>query len=216
MLGTFLSDVNLGIFTAQLDPRNSIYVTSEKISIQFHNYENIRLQDFVQGLNEADIHHRETRVFNCLQPPTSFSIVPNQPITIARLFERLNFFLSKEMIVIADVGDALFAGLDLFVYGKTRFLAPAYYASLGFAVPASIGAQFANPNTRSLVLVGDGAFQMTGMELSVIARYKLNPIVIVLNNRGYGTERPMLDGKFNDVLLWYYSRIPEMFGIELI
>lgn len=47
----------------------------------------------------------------------------------------------------------------------------------------------------------------------MIARYKLNPIVIVLNNRGYGTERPMLDGKFNDVLLWYYSRIPEVFGI---
>lgn len=213
MLGAFLSDVNLGIFTAQLDPKNSIYVTSEKTSIQFHNYENIRLQDFVKGLNEADIHRSERRTFNNLQPPTSFSIVPNQPITIARLFERLNFFLSKEMIVVADVGDALFAGLDLFVHGKTRFLAPAYYASLGFAVPASIGAQFANPNTRSLVLVGDGAFQMTGMELSTIARYKLNPIVIVLNNRGYGTERPMLDGKFNDVLLWHYSRIPEIFGI---
>lgn len=213
MLGTFLSDMNLGIFTAQLNPKKSIYVTSEKTSIQFHNYENIRLQDFAQGLNEADIPRRETRIFNSLQPPTSFAIVSNQPITIARLFERLNFFLNKEMIVIADVGDALFAGLDLFVHGKTRFLAPAYYASLGFAVPASIGAQFANPNTRSLVLVGDGAFQMTGMELSAIARYKLNPIVIVLNNRGYGTERPMLDGKFNDVLLWYYSRIPEIFGI---
>ncbi len=213
MLGAFLSDMNLGIFTAQLNPKNSIYVTSEKTSIQFHNYENIRLQDFVNGLNEADICRSETRVVNNLQPPTSFSLLPNQPITIARLFERLNFFLSKEMIAIADVGDALFAGLDLLVHGKTRFLAPAYYASLGFAVPASIGVQFANPNTRSLVLVGDGAFQMTGMELSVIARYKLNPIIIVLNNCGYGTERPMLDGKFNDVLLWHYSRIPEIFGI---
>lgn len=155
MLGAFLSDMNLGIFTAQLNPKNSIYVTSEQTSIQFHNYENIRLQDFVRGLNEADIRRSETRIFNNLQPPTtSFSPLANKPITIARLFERLNLFLSKEMIAIADVGDALFAGLDLFVHGKTRFLAPAYYASLGFAVPASIGAQFANPNTRSLVLVG--------------------------------------------------------------
>jgi TPP-dependent 2-oxoacid decarboxylase len=53
---------------------------------------------------------------------------------------------------------------------------------------------------------------MTGMELSAIARYGLNPIVIVLNNKGYGTERPMLDGAFNDVLNWQYSRIPEVLG----
>ncbi|BAU12288.1 pyruvate/indolepyruvate decarboxylase [Leptolyngbya sp. NIES-3755] len=116
------------------------------------------------------------------------------------------------MIVLAEIGDALFGGLDLFVHNKTRFLSPAYYASLGFAVPASLGAQCANPNVRPIVLVGDGAFQMTGMELSTIARYDFNPIVIVLNNRGYGTERPMLDGKFNDVLLWNYHRLPELLG----
>jgi indolepyruvate decarboxylase len=68
------------------------------------------------------------------------------------------------------------------------------------------------PKLRPLVLVGDGAFQMTGMELSTAARYHLNPIVIVLNNSGYGTERPMLDGGFNDVSSWQYARLPELFG----
>jgi len=212
MLGVFLTDVNLGVFTAHLDPLHSISVTSEKTSIQFHSYEDIRLQDFVQELIKANIDRRELNLPARAYLPVSFSPIPNHPITISRLFERLNSFLSNDMIVIADVGDALFAGLDLFVHDKTRFLSPAYYASLGFAVPASIGAQFANSNTRPLVLVGDGAFQMTGMELSTIARYQLNPIVIVLNNGGYGTERPMLDGKFNDILLWKYSRIPELLG----
>jgi TPP-dependent 2-oxoacid decarboxylase len=65
---------------------------------------------------------------------------------------------------------------------------------MGFAVPAAIGAQLANPRLRPIVIVGDGAFQMTGMEISTISRFSLNPIIIVLNNRGYGTERPMLDG----------------------
>jgi TPP-dependent 2-oxoacid decarboxylase len=213
MLGAFLSDFNLGVFTAHLNPKNSIYVTSEKTSIQLHNYEDIRFKDFVQGLIEANIQRREHNLPQLLQPPTSFSPVPNQAITVARLFERLNSFLGSDMIVIADVGDALFAGLDLFVHDKSRFVSPAYYASLGFAVPAGLGAQFVNPNVRPLILVGDGAFQMTGMELSTIARYGLNPIVIVLNNCGYGTERPMLDGAFNDVLLWQYSRIPEVLGV---
>jgi TPP-dependent 2-oxoacid decarboxylase len=212
LLGVFLTDLNLGLFTARLDPKHSIYATSEKTSIQFHNYDEIRLQDFVKGLIQSDIRRRELNLPISSQYPSAFTPVLNRGITIARLFEQLNSFLSDDMIVIADVGDALFAGLSLFIHGKTRFLSPAYYASVGFAVPASLGAQMAEPNTRPLVLVGDGAFQMTGMELSTIARYGLNPIVIVLNNKGYGTERPMLDGAFNDLLNWQYSCIPEVLG----
>jgi indolepyruvate decarboxylase len=53
---------------------------------------------------------------------------------------------------------------------------------------------------------------MTGMELSTAVRYKLNPIVIVLNNGGYGTERQMQDGSYNDVVPWQYHRLPEILG----
>ena len=175
-----------------------------------HYYEDILLTDFVHGLVKADLKTRQPNLSNHSQISTNFSIQPGQTITMKRLFERLNLFIANDMIVVADVGDALFAGAELFVHQKSRFLAPAYYASLGFAVPASIGAQFANPNLRPLVLVGDGAFQMTGMELSTIVRYGLNPIIIVLNNLGYGTERPMQDGKFNDILLWNYSQLPKV------
>ncbi len=112
----------------------------------------------------------------------------------------------------ADVGDALFGAADLFIHHRTEFLGPAYYASMGFAVPAGIGAQLADPRLRPLVLVGDGAFQMTGMELATAVRYNLNPIVIVLNNRGYGTERHIHDGSYNDLLVWNYHRLPELLG----
>jgi indolepyruvate decarboxylase len=104
----------------------------------------------------------------------------------------------------------MFAAMDMTIHRETKFLSPAYYASMGFAVPASLGVQLANPNLRPIVLVGDGAFQMTGMELSTAARYQLSPIVIILNNSGYGTERPMLDGRFNDVKSWEYSCIPDI------
>ena len=106
----------------------------------------------------------------------------------------------------------MFGAADLFIRERTEFISPAYYTSMGFAVPASVGAQLANPKLRPLVLVGDGAFQMTGVELSTSARYGLNPIVIVLNNFGYGTERPMLDGKFNDVAPWQFAHLPELLG----
>src|SRR6266487_2738861 len=53
MLGAFMTDVNLGIYTAHLDLARSIYATSEKLSIRYHNFENVRFKDFLRGLLKA-------------------------------------------------------------------------------------------------------------------------------------------------------------------
>ncbi len=213
MLGAFLTDINLGIYTAQLDPLRTIYANSEKLSIRYHTYENVRFKDFMRGLLKVRLRHRA--LGKIPRPPAREPRVKPRDgkITIKYLFQRLNDFLNANTMVVADVGDALFGATDLFIRHRTEFIGPAYYASMGFAVPACIGAQLANPRLRPLVLVGDGAFQMTGMELSTVARYGLNPIVIVLNNFGYGTERHMQDGPYNDVLPWHYSRLPEFLGV---
>ena len=127
---------------------------------------------------------------------------------------RLNQSLDESVVVIADIGDALFASSDLVIHRQTEYLAPAYYTSMGFAVPAALGVMVARPDLRPIVLVGDGAFQMTGMELSSVVRYGYHPIVIVLDNRGYGTERRLHAGDhaFNDVQPWHYYKLPELLG----
>jgi indolepyruvate decarboxylase len=83
---------------------------------------------------------------------------------------------------------------------------------MGFAVPGSLGVYFANPKTKPIVLVGDGAFQMTGQEFGNLVRNKIPAIVFVLNNKGYGTERLMLDGDFNDICDWNYSKLVQAYG----
>lgn len=214
MLGSFMTDINLGIFTAKLDQGRAIYATSERLAIRHHTFEHVRFKDFVRGLLAADLRQRTATPHP--EPPRPQEFVPatgEGKLTITRLFERLNEFLNENSIVIADVGNALFGASDLFIRCRTEFLGPAYYASMGFAVPAALGAQLARPELRPLVLVGDGAFQMTGLELSSIARCKLNPVIVVLNNAGYGTERHIHDGPFNDVLNWNYHRIPELLGV---
>jgi TPP-dependent 2-oxoacid decarboxylase len=217
LLGALMTDINFSISPTPIDQHRSIYVTSEKLSIKHHNFENILLQDFLTSLIETPL-ARKDFVLAGKQANTNnnnnkhFSAARNQKITVKRLFERLNFSVTDNAIIIADVGDSLFGSLDLTIHGQTEFLSPAYYCSMGFAVPAAIGAQLANPTLRPIVIVGDGAFQMTGMEISTISRFALNPVIIALNNNGYGTERPMLDGPFNDILHWNYYRIPEVIG----
>jgi TPP-dependent 2-oxoacid decarboxylase len=215
LLGFFMTDINLGVFTARLDPARCIRATSERMSVRYHYYEDVRFKDFMRGLLRLPLRRRRLEKHPHPRATPAFRPERQASLTVKRLFQRLNSFLSPEMMVVADVGDALFGAADLFIHHSTEFLGPAYYASMGFSVPASIGAQMASPKLRPLVLVGDGAFQMTGMELATVARYGLNPIVIVLNNHGYGTERHMQDGPYNDLWPWRYSRLPEILGAGL-
>ena len=83
---------------------------------------------------------------------------------------------------------------------------------MGFAIPAALGAQLSKPTFRPLVIVGDGAFQMTGTELSRTIRNGLNPIVLELKNSGYGTIRPFIEGSFNDIENWDYTYVPQLLG----
>lgn len=212
LLGVLLSDIDLGIFTANLDQGKSIHSTSEKTSIRYHTYPGVYLNGFLTGLLKADIKRHEKPLIPHPPALTPFIPIPKTTINVERLFQRLGSFFDDSSFTIADTGDALFAAADTPIPGTRQFMSGAYYASMGFAVPAGIGVQLALPKLRPVVLVGDGAFQMTGMELATAARYHLNPIVIILNNQGYGTERLMLDGSFNDVYPWKYSHLPEVLG----
>jgi indolepyruvate decarboxylase len=211
MLGCFLTDIDTGGDVNRLDENRCIYATSEDIRVRHHHYQNVLLADFLRGLLKSELKTSgrqpflpTTRPFQPPQPPTT------APVTVKQLFQRLNEILDEKMVVIADIGDCLFGAAELVIKRHTEFISPAYYTSMGFAVPGALGAAFARPDLRPLVVVGDGAFQMTGTELSTIARYDLNPIVVVLNNRSYGTEQAILEGSFNDLHEWNYHRLPDL------
>ncbi len=215
LLGTFMTDINLGIFTAELNIGDCIYATSEQLRIRHHHYHDVQFADFLKELSQRKLNVRQPL------PPaptdwnkTPFELQPEAQIKITRLMDRLDEQLRDNTIVVADIGDALFASTELTTRGRTEFLSPAYYTSMGFAVPAALGAQVARPEARVIAIVGDGAFQMTGMELSTIVRRNMPVIVIVLNNGGYGTERLLHPGdfKFNDIHSWQYHKLPEVLG----
>lgn len=211
VLGAFLTDIDLGIYTARLDASRTINAASEKVTIKHHIYEGVTLADFLSGITRRIQTGRPPRR-KARGMPGTFAVDRRSPLTVRRFFGRLDQLLDDRSVVIADIGDSLFGAADLTIHRGTEFLSPAYYTSMGFAVPAALGVQVRRPNLRPLVLVGDGAFQMTGQELSAIVRRGLNPIIFVLNNRGYTTERFMKDGPYNDILNWAYHLWPKVLG----
>jgi len=215
LLGTFMTDLNLGIYTANLDPAKCIYATSEQLRIHHHHYHGVMLGDFIDELTKrkAMAPRREIPAV-LVDRDEDFRLQPDAPITIERMIARLNSQIDDETIVIADIGDSLFAATELQTHDRTDFISPAYYTSMGFSVPAALGAQVARPNERVLVICGDGAFQMTGMELSTIVRHGFSPVIMVLDNHGYGTERFLHAGdwRYNEIHGWNYSQLPELLG----
>lgn len=214
LLGAMMTDVNLGIYTANIKRRYGIYAAKDRVAVGLHAYDDVRMEDFITALSAYQWEIRTVEPYQHPQHPGPFKATDDK-MTVEALFRQINAFIEDDMIAIADPGDALFGASDLFIKDGAHFLAPAYYCSLGFAVPAALGVKAAAPKLRPLVLVGDGAFQMTGMEIATAARYGMNPIIILLDNDGYGTERAMLDGAFNDVLRWEYAEITRVIGSGL-
>lgn len=215
MLGTFMTDINSGIFTAKLDPSKCIDATNERLRIRHHHFLNVELDNFIEELTKLNPTPPVREIPDSIAfKERSFQLEPDAPITVSRLFARLNEQLTEDTIVIADIGDSLFGATELVIQGRTEFLSPAYYTSMGFSLPATLGAQVARPDARLVAICGDGAFQMTGQEMSTIVRNGFDPVIIVLDNGGYGTERKLHAGdwKFNDIHSWNYSKLPEVYG----
>lgn len=212
LLGAFMSDVNLGGFTARLDPAKCIYATSEKLRIRHHHFHDVVFSDFLNAISRAKGGGKRPAPGIAQPEVLPWKSAGTTPMTMKRLFQKINSILDEKLVVVSDTGDSLFAAADLSISQHTEFLSTAYYTSMGFAIPASVGVQVADRNLRPLVLVGDGAFQMTCMELSTTVRMGFNPIVVVLNNKGYSTERFIQEGPFNDIHNWNYHRMPELLG----
>jgi TPP-dependent 2-oxoacid decarboxylase len=213
MLGTFITDMSMGFYTAKLDRERTVLATTERVSVQYHRYESIQFRDFLEALAKAKI---RSKAFSHPNPHAAPKPLQNkersEPLTVVDFFRILSLHLDENCCVIADIGDAIFGAVGVRSERQAQFIAPAYYMSMGFAVPASIGVALAAKKLRPYVVVGDGAFQMTGTEISTAVRLGLNPIVFVLNNDGYGTMRRIHEGSFNIITQWNYRKICELVG----
>jgi indolepyruvate decarboxylase len=213
MLGTFITDMSMGFYTAKLDRRSTVLATSERTSVQYHRYDSIQFRDFLQSLASANIKPKQFKHPNPHALPKPLKNGErSRALTMVDVFRILSLHLDEHCCVISDIGDSIFGAVGIRTARQAQFIAPAYYMSMGFAVPASIGVAMATPSLRPYVLVGDGAFQMTGAEVSTAVRLGLNPIIIVLNNDGYGTMRKIREGCFNTITQWNYSKICDLVG----
>ena len=212
LLGVILCDTNFGVNAGQLDLHRTVQALDRQVSMGFHQYRDIPLPALVEALLA-----RATPLGRAAAAPAPAyprglvaDGAPLAPDDIARgvndLFDR-----HGPMPIAADVGDCLFTAMQM---AQTELTAPGYYAGMGYGVPAGIGAQLAT-GRRTLILVGDGAFQMTGWELGNCRRLGIDPIVILFNNTSWEMLRVFQpESAFNDLDDWHFADIAASLGGE--
>lgn len=209
MLGVIMCDTNFGVSEREIDMRNAVHAIDGTVRINHAVYSDIDLAGLVQQLLE-----KAEDLNASYQPPQCVSdteIDENAQILPAGVAQTVNTFFERygNMPIASDMGDCFFTAMDIH---HTALVAPAYYATMGTGIPFGIGLQVAS-GKRPLVLVGDGAFQMTGWELGNCRRYGLNPIVLLFNNTAWGMLKAFQkDASYNDLEDWNFTDFAKSTG----
>lgn len=218
-VGNWMTDFNTGGFTTRSDLGSQITVDLRSVTIGHHLYGEVSLPEFLGELTR-NLVRRDPAGLDvlsasqaCLHRGTrAFRPQPQQPLTVARLFDRMSHFLEKGAVVLAETGVSLFSAAEMLLPDGALFVGQTFYGSIGYSLGAALGACLASPGRQVVLFIGDGAFQVTGQDLSTMLRHGLKPVIVLLNNDGYTIERVMCDRQYNDLQPWQYHRLPEVFG----
>ncbi len=212
LLGVILSDTNFAVSHKKIDMRRAILALNREVRIGHHVYPDLPLAELLAALLARATAPAPGAPPRFAPPryPTGLvaDATPLVPSDIACAVNDL-FAAHGPMPIAADMGDCLFTAMEI---DHAALVAPGYYAGMGYGVPAGLGAAVAT-GERPLILVGDGAFQMTGFELGNCRRYGWDPIVIVFNNASWEMLRVFQpESRFNDLSDWGFAKLADDLG----
>ncbi|MGF2035591.1 MAG: alpha-keto acid decarboxylase family protein [Nostoc sp. CmiVER01] len=227
-IGALMTDFNTGKFSAKLDPSQTIEVHGHYVKVKHALYNNVAMADVLSALSQR-LQRRDPQTLNFKSAAENLDagfIMPMEggssaPITQQYFWHRFAHFLQEDDIIVAETGTCLF-GVSIVPLPKgATFVGQVLWGSIGYSVGSLLGCALAKPTAgiaasqrRSILLVGDGSFQMTAQELSTILRYNLKPIIFLINNDGYTIERDIHGERmpYNDIQPWNYHQLPKVFA----
>lgn len=145
-------------------------------------------------------------------PPTRSA---GQPVRIDKgeltqesFWQTLQQYLKPGDIILVDQGTAAFGAAALSLPDGAEVVVQPLWGSIGYSLPAAFGAQTACPDRRVILIIGDGAAQLTIQEMGSMLRDGQAPVILLLNNDGYTVERAIHGAaqRYNDIASW--TQIP--------
>lgn len=214
--GPMFNDYTTTGWTALINRDRSIIADAHGVKIAATHFQNVELDDFLEHLAaSAPRKNASLAAYARLNKMRTISAVVagNTPLTVRELRGQVQALLTPGTHLVVETGDSWFNGQKLALPDGARYHVQMQYGAIGWAVGATLGVALAAGGMKRVVsLIGDGSFQLTAQEISTMIRYKANPIIFLLNNRGYTIEAEIHDGPYNKIKNWDYAGLVDAFN----
>ena len=218
--GVVFTDMVSGFFSQLIEPARTIDIGQYQSSVAGLVFAPLEMDAALDAL--AGILTRRgitsapaTSASDEPRPETAEAPTRDRPLTQEMLWNRLCDALTPGNVVLADQGTSFYGMADHRLPQGVTFIGQPLWGSIGYTLPAALGAGLAEPARRTVLLIGDGAAQLTIQELGTFSRESLSPVIVVVNNDGYTVERAIHGetAPYNDIVSWSWTDIPNALGV---
>jgi indolepyruvate decarboxylase len=221
-LGVWLTDINSLGWNPDFDKTAFASFDAVKIGTYFGGQ--VALEHLIDGILAKRVAPKVRNLPEKL-PYRAPNVGSADEITYQGFYNFIQQYIDNNTIVGSDASMNYFGSLLLDVPSQGGFIVQSSYSSIGYIGAAATGICLAKrSDQRVMVFSGDGGFQMTAQCLSTQTRFRLNPIIFVINNGVYGVEQWLADSTvfhtdkpfYRSCILhqWNYSRLSEVFGCQ--
>lgn len=225
-IGVLFNDTTTASFSDNIDPTRVISVEPGISTVGNQVFAPVTMRDATAALAELAsatpwLPHELLPVASEPADATSAAasvdvteLTEADPLTHAEFWPMMNSAFTSGQTVLADQGTPFFGMPSVHMPTDALFLGQPLWGSIGYGLPACLGAGLALPERRAVLLIGDGSAQLTIQDIGTLLRENVNPIIILINNDGYTIERQIHGPErcYNDITAWNWQAIPAAFG----
>lgn len=222
LAGVKCTDVNTAGWTVPDLSHKCITMHARSVSIGDKRYHNICIDDILSTLAIRAQKKEATMVeFHRLSAEniatTKFD--DDDELCAGTVAPILQSIVDTDTSIVVDTGDSWFVGQALKLPNGAKYYSQMLYGSVGWAIPAALGIGMGTADENSnldysgkvLLILGDGACQMSIQEISTIIHQGMRTVIILLNNIGYAIHEQVEDKVYNKVNNWEYTQIVKSF-----
>ncbi|ODU50441.1 MAG: indolepyruvate decarboxylase, partial [Microbacterium sp. SCN 70-10] len=214
-IGTQFTDLTSGFFSQHLPESGTIVIDGTTSSIGGVTYGPIAMTNAIDVITEL-VAARTARMPAppSERPPAFPAPAPNDALRQDSLWATVSAWLRPGDLVMADQGTSFYGMGAHRLPADTLFMGQPLWASIGYTLPGILGAALAAPVRRPVLLIGDGAAQLTIGELGTLARRHVPAVVVIVDNSGYTVERAIHgpDADYNDIAAWDWVGLATALG----
>ncbi|MBV9387747.1 MAG: hypothetical protein JOZ78_15100 [Chroococcidiopsidaceae cyanobacterium CP_BM_ER_R8_30] len=214
--GPIFNDYTTVGWSSLVNHEKLIEVQPDRVILAGQEYPQVYMQEFLTALaSQIQPNASSFKAFKRIheQPLPPQALQSEAPLTTRAIREQVQSILTDNSALLVETGDSWFNGQKITLPDGCLYEFQMQYGSIGWAVGALLGyALGLGKEKRAIALIGDGSFQLTAQEVSTMIRFGLNPIIFLINNRGYTIEVEIHDGPYNNIKNWDYAGLVQVFN----